>query len=178
MKDVQVRLEAINDELIGLFILEHGRGFDEGYDKGYNEGQRSVTDVDNVDQKFEVGITAAWTLLNKLLYMDEDKLLKLTSDDNYYQGIDLLKEVTNYGYYHVKEKLEQLECAAQDVKVGDDVYIDVPEIKYVVVYKDTLESKAYLINKEGITSTAPLDMVHPTGNFLDVKQFVSKFITG
>lgn len=190
MDNAYNKLEEINDELHELFISEYHRGYDEGYDKGYNDIQRNITVAithsDNSSrvykdtsmyQVYDDGVTAAWTLMQKLLRMNTEDLLKLKSDDNYCSGIELLKQVTKHGYYSVNQRLAELETKTVDVKVGDEVYIDkVPEAKYVVVYKDTLEGRVHLINKDGITSTAPLDMIHTTGNFLDVKQFVSKFI--
>lgn len=158
--------------LIGNVKESIRNAYDKGYKQGVNDGSLDVKM--RVDGAYEKGLNDAWECARKIMLSDEDggiahiDIQKIFGG-SYYQA--MMNYSPSEAIAKIKEYEEKQKQVADEIKVGDEVYIimeNYPSVVTCIFSESGLDNpKAVHITKSGKYAVTPLSQLHKTGKHFD-----------
>lgn len=165
--------------------IEHNydRGFKAGYEKGFKNGfDEGVLhpDINIIEKWIKQGRNEAWEAADKLNRLHLDEVMEVFADDPLRDSIcreDLFRCCTpELAIEKIKEyekKKQEEEKADDEILVGDEVYTEDKEIKYVVTRIS--EESAHLVDCKGNFAWKKTYCLHKTGrNFHEIENVLGQ----
>ena len=171
---MEQRTEGMKKQEQELIEQAYNRGYRAGYSKAEND-YHANTEKDR-QSSYELGLNMAWEAVCKILRMSEKEYSSLFDTDctnSYYRigkllSMSVSEAIKLVGEYEQKNQNEQ-----EEIHVGDEVYAEDKEIKYVVT--GISEESAHLVDCKGNFAWTKTYVLHKTGkHFNEIENVLKK----